>query len=134
MTNYSSVIIDFDGTLFDTRRTISATIYETFAACKFPPPSRECIEALIGRGMNLEETLTHLMPQGGTSSATQASWHSLRSPALRSIVFLADLGRRPLHLLVCQSLVPYRRSFGGENQAPNSRPGRSCRNSRNALR
>jgi hypothetical protein len=26
-----------------------------------------------------------------------------------------------LHLLVCQSLVPYRRLFGAENQAPNSK-------------
>jgi phosphoglycolate phosphatase len=63
MTNYSSVIIDFDGTLFDTRRAISATLYETFAAYNVPPPSRERVEALIGRGVNLEETLTHLMPQ-----------------------------------------------------------------------
>jgi phosphoglycolate phosphatase len=63
MTNYSSVIIDFDGTLFDTRRAISATLYETFVAYNVPPPSRERVEALIGRGVNLEETLTHLMPQ-----------------------------------------------------------------------
>jgi phosphoglycolate phosphatase len=63
MSNYSSVIIDFDGTLFDTRRAISATLYETFAAYNFPPPSRERVEVLIGRGINLEETLTHLMPQ-----------------------------------------------------------------------
>jgi phosphoglycolate phosphatase len=63
MTNYSSVIIDFDGTLFDTRRAISATLYETFAAYNVPPPSQKRIEAIIGRGITLEETLTHLMPQ-----------------------------------------------------------------------
>jgi phosphoglycolate phosphatase len=63
MINYSSVIIDFDGTLFDTRRAISATLYETFAAYNVPPPPRERVEALIGRGINLEETLTHLMPE-----------------------------------------------------------------------
>jgi phosphoglycolate phosphatase len=63
MTNYSAVIIDFDGTLFDTRRAISAALYETFAAYNFPAPSQEHVEALIGRGVNLEETLTHLMPQ-----------------------------------------------------------------------
>ena len=63
MNNYSSVIIDFDGTLFDTRRAISSTLYETFAAYNVPPPSPERVEALIGRGVNLEETLTHLMPQ-----------------------------------------------------------------------
>jgi phosphoglycolate phosphatase len=63
MTNFSSVIIDFDGTLFDTRRAISATLYETFAAYNLPPPSQERVEAIIGRGINLEETLTHLMPQ-----------------------------------------------------------------------
>ena len=63
MTNFSSVIIDFDGTLFDTRRAISATLYETFAAYNAPPPSQERVEAIIGRGITLEETLTHLMPQ-----------------------------------------------------------------------
>jgi phosphoglycolate phosphatase-like HAD superfamily hydrolase len=50
MSNYSSVIIDFDGTLFDTRRAISATLYETFAAYNVPPPSPERVEAVIGRG------------------------------------------------------------------------------------
>ena len=60
---YGSVIIDFDGTLFDTRQAISATLYETFATYNVPPPSREEVEALIARGINLEETLTHLLPQ-----------------------------------------------------------------------
>jgi phosphoglycolate phosphatase len=64
MTNYSSVIIDFDGTLFDTRRAISVTLCETFGAYNVPPPSQERVEALVRRGINLEETLTHLMPQG----------------------------------------------------------------------
>lgn len=63
MTSYSSVIIDFDGTLFDTRRAISATLRETFAACDVPPPPQDRVEAIIGRGVTLEETLTHLMPQ-----------------------------------------------------------------------
>jgi phosphoglycolate phosphatase len=63
MTHFSSVIIDFDGTLFDTRRAISATLYETFAVYNVPPPSRERVEAIIGRGITLEETLTQLMPQ-----------------------------------------------------------------------
>jgi phosphoglycolate phosphatase len=63
MTNFSSVIIDFDGTLFDTRRAISATLYETFAAYNVQPPSQERVEAIIGRGITLEETLTQLMPQ-----------------------------------------------------------------------
>jgi phosphoglycolate phosphatase len=63
MATYSSVIIDFDGTLFDTRRAIFATLYETFAAYDVPSPPRERVEALIGRGINLEETLTYLMPQ-----------------------------------------------------------------------
>jgi phosphoglycolate phosphatase len=61
--NFSSVIIDFDGTLFDTRRAISATLYETFAAYNVPPPFQERVEAIVGRGITLEETLTHLMPQ-----------------------------------------------------------------------
>ena len=63
MTNYSSVIIDFDGTLFDTRRAISATLSETFAAYNVPPPPEERVEEIIGRGITLEETLTGLMPQ-----------------------------------------------------------------------
>jgi phosphoglycolate phosphatase len=63
MTNHSAAIVDFDGTLFDTRRAISATLRETFAAYNVPPPSCERIEVLIGRGINLEETLIHLMPQ-----------------------------------------------------------------------
>jgi hypothetical protein len=46
MTNYSSVIIDFDGTLFDTRRAISVTLRETFGAYNVPPPSRERVGAL----------------------------------------------------------------------------------------
>jgi phosphoglycolate phosphatase len=64
MTHFSSVIIDFDGTLFDTRRAISATLSETFAAYNLPPPSRELVEKIIGRGITLEETLTRLIPQG----------------------------------------------------------------------
>lgn len=63
MTNFSSVIIDFDGTLFDTRQAISATLDETFAAYNVPPPSRGRVDTLIGRGITLEETLAHLMPQ-----------------------------------------------------------------------
>jgi beta-phosphoglucomutase-like phosphatase (HAD superfamily) len=46
MSNFSSVIIDFDGTLFDTRRAISATLYETFAVYNLPPPSQERVEAI----------------------------------------------------------------------------------------
>jgi hypothetical protein len=72
---------------------------------------------LVKRTKGLRRKLT--TPGGANGSV--ASWRSLRSPALRSIVCLADLGRRPLHLLVCPSLVPYRRSFGAENQAPNSK-------------
>jgi phosphoglycolate phosphatase len=63
MTHYSCVIIDFDGTLFDTRRAISATLCETFAARNVPPPPQEHVEAIIGRGITLEETLTQLLPQ-----------------------------------------------------------------------
>jgi phosphoglycolate phosphatase len=63
MPDYSAAIVDFDGTLFDTRRAISATLRETFAAYNVPPPSCERIDALIGRGINLEETFIHLMPQ-----------------------------------------------------------------------
>jgi phosphoglycolate phosphatase len=68
MSNFSSVIIDFDGTLFDTRRAISATLYETFAAYNLPHPSQERVEAIIGRGITLEETLTRLMPQGAPAA------------------------------------------------------------------
>ena len=67
MSRFSSVIFDFDGTLFDTRRAISATLYETFAAYDVPMPSQERVEALIGRGIALEETLSDLMPQGMAS-------------------------------------------------------------------
>jgi phosphoglycolate phosphatase len=63
MTNFTSVIIDFDGTLFDTRRAISASLYETFAAYNVPSPSQEHLEAIIGRGLTLEETLTQVVPQ-----------------------------------------------------------------------
>jgi hypothetical protein len=79
--------------------------------------SRNRLIGLVKRTKGLRRKLT--TPGGANGSV--ASWRSLRSPALRSIVCLADLGRRPLHLLVCQSLVPYRRSFGAENQAPNSK-------------
>ena len=63
VTHYTSVIIDFDGTLFDTRRAISATLQKTFSAYDVPPPPEEQVTRIISRGITLEETLTHLVPK-----------------------------------------------------------------------
>lgn len=67
MTRYSAAIIDFDGTLFDTRRAIAATLQETFAARGAPAPDPAEVEALIRRGIHLEETFTNLLPQSVTA-------------------------------------------------------------------
>ena len=72
--NFSSVIIDFDGTLFDTRRAISATLYETFAVYNVPPPSQERVEAIIGRGITLEETLTDVDIRYARHIGATACW------------------------------------------------------------
>jgi hypothetical protein len=79
--------------------------------------SRNRLIGWVKRTKGLRRKLT--TPGGANGSV--ASWRSLRSPALRSIVCLADLGRRQLHLLVCPSSVPYRRLFEAENRAPNSK-------------
>jgi phosphoglycolate phosphatase len=73
VSRYTSVIIDFDGTLFDTRRAISTTLHETFGAHDLPPPAEDRIAALVSRGTTLEETLTHLVPKP-MSAAELEEW------------------------------------------------------------
>jgi len=65
--HYTALILDFDGTLFDTRRAILATLEATFAAHGRVPPPRNAIEATIRRGITLEATLAQLRPNSTTA-------------------------------------------------------------------
>lgn len=72
MTHFSSVIVDFDGTLCDTRKAISATLYETFAMRGVPPPVEARVETIIARGLTLEQTFKLLVPN--VSPAELDAW------------------------------------------------------------
>jgi phosphoglycolate phosphatase len=57
---FSAAIFDFDGTLFDTRKAVYATLVETFSSLgpNIPPPDK--IHDIMALGINLEETFHRL--------------------------------------------------------------------------
>lgn len=61
MTQYTAVIFDFDGTLADTRPAISATLSETFSSFGLPTPDPGVVNAVISKGVNLEQTFQQLV-------------------------------------------------------------------------
>lgn len=61
--NYSTIIFDFDGTLFDTRNAIAATINKTFQDKLGLAISEERIWGTIQKGITLEETFDSLLPK-----------------------------------------------------------------------
>jgi phosphoglycolate phosphatase len=63
MSMIRAVIVDFDGTLCDTRRAISAVLVETFRARGQRPPEAAAIDATLARGITLEETFAELDPE-----------------------------------------------------------------------
>lgn len=60
---YKALISDFDGTLFDSQRAISAVLLETFKERDVALPTIGAIEASISMGITLEETLEALRPE-----------------------------------------------------------------------
>ena len=61
--NYTSLIFDFDGTLFDTRRAIAATLQQTFQQRGAPVPDDERIWTTIRLGITLERTIESLLKE-----------------------------------------------------------------------
>ena len=80
------------------------------AFCGWPSWSRLIGLNKITKGLWRKSTT----PSGANGSV--ASLRSLLSQGLSSTVCLVDLGRHQLHLLVYQSLVPYRHSFRAETR------------------
>jgi phosphoglycolate phosphatase len=77
MTMIKAVIADFDGTLCDTQRAISAVLSATFRARgKAVPPAAE-IDATIARGITLEDTFAALAPELGRSADDCQAWVKL---------------------------------------------------------
>lgn len=60
---FTSLIFDFDGTLFDTRRAIAATLERTFQDLGRTVPEATMIQATIRLGITLEKTFDMLMDQ-----------------------------------------------------------------------
>ena len=60
---FTSLIFDFDGTLFDTRRAIAATLKRTFQDFGQTVPEASAIWATIRLGITLEKTFEMLMDQ-----------------------------------------------------------------------
>lgn len=53
---FSSVLFDFDGTMFDTRNAIRQTIIATFVEKAIMPPSDERVDSTLHMGATLERT------------------------------------------------------------------------------
>jgi phosphoglycolate phosphatase len=70
---FTTVIMDFDGTLFDTREAISQTLAATFETRGVQLPPKGEIEATLASGITLEETLKCLRPEI-RSDADVAEW------------------------------------------------------------
>lgn len=60
--NYSTYIFDFDGTLFNTRHAIVATIQATFIERSDDCPKIDVIWNTIQKGITLEQTFADLLP------------------------------------------------------------------------
>lgn len=58
---FTSLIFDFDGTLFDTRRAIAATLARTFQDFTMTVPDNTAIWGTIRLGVTLENTFAMLM-------------------------------------------------------------------------
>lgn len=65
--NYELLLLDFDGTLVDTRGAITACLQATFEEFGRTPPTAERIQALIG--MNLKRTMQAHAPDLGDEEA-----------------------------------------------------------------
>lgn len=66
------IILDFDGTLFDTHASIAHCILRTCAILfppESPPPSLPTVHAIIAKGVGLRETFQMLQPEGASPSA-----------------------------------------------------------------
>ena len=61
--NYTSLIFDFDGTLFDTRYAIAATLRQTLQSRGAVVPDDDRIWATIRLGITLEETFESLLQE-----------------------------------------------------------------------
>ena len=75
---YTAIIMDFDGTLFDTRRAIASTLAETFAERGLAAPDDAAIWATIRRGVTLEATFTALLPPAASDDLTECVLHYRR--------------------------------------------------------
>ncbi|MCF1504706.1 HAD family hydrolase [Afifella sp. H1R] len=61
--SYRIVLIDFDGTLADTRRSVVACMGRTLAESGFAMPEEEKIQEVIAAGLPLDEAVAVLVPQ-----------------------------------------------------------------------
>lgn len=101
--HYRVLLLDWDGTIADSRDAILASFAATFASFDEPAPPREEIEATIG--MQLAEAMVRLCPR---AAGHEAAWldvyreHSVRQEQARTRLFggmaavLEEAGRRGL--------------------------------------
>ncbi|MDQ0325017.1 phosphoglycolate phosphatase [Rhodopseudomonas julia] len=61
--SYRVVLIDFDGTLADTRRSVVACMRRTLAERGFDMPDGEKIQEVIAAGLSLDQAVAVLVPQ-----------------------------------------------------------------------
>jgi phosphoglycolate phosphatase len=66
MNRFSVVVLDYDGTLFDTRPAIIHCIQRAFAEANRPPPEIEAIAATVKTGITLHDTLIALESRLGS--------------------------------------------------------------------
>lgn len=57
MSRFQLVLLDYDGTLFDTRRAVAHCLQRTFEVSAKPCPSNARVAAAVSRGLILEDTL-----------------------------------------------------------------------------
>lgn len=61
---YSLLLLDYDGTLCDTRAAIKHAMRRTFELLDYPAPSEALMEEAVGRGLVLPDMLLWLHPPG----------------------------------------------------------------------
>ncbi|QYF94325.1 HAD family hydrolase [Massilia sp. PAMC28688] len=86
-------ILDFDGTICDTRDAISSSLVHAFETAGIAKPDNSSVHHLIGTGKTLQETIHALHPAGGSlSDADMAHWMKTYRTAYR------QFGEEKVHL------------------------------------
>jgi phosphoglycolate phosphatase len=61
---YQLLLLDYDGTLCDTREAIKHSMRRTFQLLGYPPPTEALMDEAVGRGLVLPDMLLWLHPPG----------------------------------------------------------------------